>query len=73
MDLDKIIELTKSKYLVEDALPYSHKKVIELMNDGYFLSTVNYDIDNNYVDIIFMSLEGPITCIVLIAELKENC
>lgn len=72
MDLDKIIELTKSKYLVEDVLPYSHKKVIELTNDGYFLSTVNYDIDNNYVDIIFMSLEGPITCIILIAELKED-
>ena len=72
MDINKIIDLTKSKYLVEDALPYSHKKVIELMDDGYFLSTVNYDINNNYVDIIFMSLKGPIKCIILIAELKED-
>ncbi len=72
MDINKMIELAKEKYLADEVLPYSHKKVDDLMEDGYFFSTVNYDVNNNWVDMIFMSLKGPVKCIILIAELKEE-
>ena len=75
MDIDKIIELTKEEYLADEALPYSLKKANELIEDDYVISTANYDITNNLVDIIFIKFdeERPIThWTILIAELKEE-
>lgn len=72
MDINEIIKLTKSKYYIVKVLPYSRKNIDYLMEEGYFLSTVNYDTDNNWVEMIFMSLEGPVKYKAIVANLKEE-